>query len=252
MIWCKHIQYQYPKWGKILVGGEFTSYSGVSIKNLIRLNTNGTIDNTFTSGQINGGVKHVNIQNDGKLVIGSLSINDGYITRLSSAWVKDTTFNIWRWFNGFIYDSIVQSDGKILVAGDFTKYWNLSIQRIIRLNADGSVDTSFNPWTWFNRKINTIALQSDGKILVVGDFQIGYIWELGMPMVRLNTDGSLDTSFSQSHELNAYVEDIAVLNDGKILVLSTSNRGRISRLNSDGTRDYTFDVELGLDLPIHH
>jgi uncharacterized delta-60 repeat protein len=92
--------------------------------------------------------------------------------------------------------------------------------------------------------VNSIALQPDGKILVGGDFStIGGTERIGI--ARLNTDGTLDTTFNP----DAYdsVSSIAVQADGKILVggnfttLYGAPRDNLARLNTDGTLDITFN-----------
>lgn len=69
-------------------------------------------------------------------------------------------------FNGSTKALITQSDGKILVGGNFTSYSGVSLGHIARLNSDGSIDTSFVIGTGFNGEVNTLAIQNDGKILV--------------------------------------------------------------------------------------
>lgn len=69
-----------------------------------------------------------------------------------------------------INDVAIQLDGKILIAGDFTSYNGTSITRVARLNTNGSLDVSFNPGSGLDRKVFTIAAQSDGKIVIGGWF----------------------------------------------------------------------------------
>ncbi len=69
-----------------------------------------------------------------------------------------------------IYTTSIQSDGKILFGGSFTAYNGTTANRLIRLNPNGSVDTTFNTGTGFNSTIYTTSIQSDGKIIVGGQF----------------------------------------------------------------------------------
>ncbi|MCW1148834.1 delta-60 repeat domain-containing protein [Flavobacterium lacisediminis] len=80
------------------------------------------------------------------------------------------TFGPMPGFNGSVATTALQTDGKVLVGGDFTAYNSVSANRIIRLNADGTRDASFNIGTGFSGEVLTIAIQSDGKILVGGSF----------------------------------------------------------------------------------
>src|SRR5262249_15731191 len=104
---------------------------------------------------------------------------------------------------------VVQSDGKILVGGDFVTITPLSPNRIGRLNGDGSLDLSFNPGA--NNAINAVAIQADGRILVGGQFTTlggGGIGSVPRNFIaRLAIDGSVD-SFDPS--ANASVRAIVV------------------------------------------
>jgi hypothetical protein len=70
--------------------------------------------------------------------------------------------------NFSILTSLPQPDGKVLIGGDFTNYNGMAVNRIARLNIDGSLDATFNPGTGANNSIRSIYLQSDGKILIGG------------------------------------------------------------------------------------
>jgi uncharacterized delta-60 repeat protein len=114
--------------------------------------------------------------------------------------------------------------------------------RIARLNADGTLDTTFNPNA--NNYVYSIATQSDGKILVGGLFtSIG--GQTRNKIARLNTDGTADSTFDPNAD--SIVFSIATQSDGKILVggiftnIGGQTRNRIARLNADGTLDSTFD-----------
>jgi uncharacterized delta-60 repeat protein len=144
--------------------------------------------------------------------------------------------------DGAVYSIALQSDGKILIGGDFTSVGGTPRNHIARLNPDGSVDT-FDPNA--NNTVRSIAIQSDGKILIGGDFtNVG--GTARNHIARLNPDGSVDTTFDP--DANGTVFSIAVQSDGKILIggaFTTLNGGtitrrRIARLNPDGSVD-TFD-----------
>jgi uncharacterized delta-60 repeat protein len=146
-------------------------------------------------------------------------------------------------FNNTIRSIKIQSDGKILVAGEFTSYNGTGANRIIRINSDGSIDTGFTYGTGFNARVYDIKLQSDGKILVAGEFTT-YNGSSVDKLIRLNSDGSLDTGYTTSQTANCFTIDID--SNGKAIVLnqSTSNGG-IRRYNTDGTNDTGFDPDTG-------
>jgi uncharacterized delta-60 repeat protein len=139
-----------------------------------------------------------------------------------------------------------QPDGKILVSGGFDTYKGVNANRIIRLNPDFSIDTSFNYGSGLNAFASAIRIQDDGKILLGGLFT-GYNETVANRIVRLNNDGSVDTSFNVGTGFNNSVNDIQILSDGKILVVGifTSYSGdttypRIIRLLPTGEIDTTF------------
>ena len=184
--------------GKILIGGDFSSYSGVSIGyGIIRLNTDGTIDNTFNSGSgFNNGVTSIAIQSDGKIVVGGYfnyysGVTANYIIRLNTDGTIDNTFNSGSGFSNDVQVIVIQGDGKILIGGYFIQYSGVTVNYIIRLNTDGTIDNTFDSGSGFNNHVYTLAIQSDGKILIGGYFTT-YKDQTANYIIRLNTDGSID------------------------------------------------------------
>lgn len=234
--------------GKILIGGAFNTYNGTSVKRVARLNADGTLDKTFKlDKEIDGLVFTIVLQPNGKILVGGYfnSFNGktrfGGITRLNADGSFDKSFNPGE---GALFSSVyaitLQPDGKILIGGDFRFFNGIIRDHIARLNADGSVDASFDSNRGVNEKINTIALQTDGKILIGGDFT-KHIGTTRNKIARLNANGSLDKSFESSVGANYTVRTIALQPDEKILVggnftkYNGINRNQIARLNADGT-----------------
>jgi uncharacterized delta-60 repeat protein len=152
----------------------------------------------------------------------------------------DTTFATGDGANDSVQSIAVQSDGKMLIAGAFTTFDGTSRNGIARLNADGTLDSSFlNSMAGANGVVNTVGLQTDGKILIGGDFN-SVNGQTRNRIARLNSNGTLD-SFNPSSD--GAVNVILIQTDGKILVggtfalLGGATRNRIARLNSDGTLD---------------
>ena len=99
----------------------------------------------------------------------------------------------------------VQPDGKILIGGYFTSVNGSAQSLVARLNADGSLDLSFNSPVMSNSNfggVNALALQPDGKILVGGHFLIGTEVK---NTVRLNSNGSLDGTFGTMETGGSFV-----------------------------------------------
>jgi len=216
--------------GKIVVGGDFTYFdrdAGFNCNYIARLNSDGSFDESYFIGNgFDGSVSKVEVQEDGKTVIGGTFTqynNADYnrIVRLLSNGSIDPTFLVGDGFNigdsGYVNDIIKQPDGKLLVGGDFYDYDGTSVNRLVRLNTNGTIDTSFNTGNGFNDEVTSIALQSDGKIIVGGFFDyFNYTYLFDGNIVRLSSGGSLDTMFG--YGLNNGVISLAIQSDDKILV----------------------------------
>ena len=254
--------------GRILVGGQFTTLggggTGTTMRNFIgRLNADGTLDTTFDPGA-NNRVYAIVVQPDGRILVAGLFTTLGgggtgistrnFLGRLNADGNLDTTFNPGA--NGEIYSLALQADGKILVGGNFSMLGGggtgeSARSRIARLNANGSLDTSFDPGA--NGIVQALAVQLDGRILVGGQFTTlggGGLGAFARNRIgRLISDGSLDTSFNPG--ANNGVLALAVQSDGRILAsglfnalgggTGTSTHNFIGRLNVDGTVDETFN-----------
>ncbi|MCB9809030.1 peptidoglycan-binding protein [Candidatus Nomurabacteria bacterium] len=173
-------------------------------------------------------------------------------TAFASDGTLDATFDSGSGFNGIVRVVEIQPDGKMLVGGQFTAYQGVVANRITRLNPDGSLDTTFNTGTGFDGTVYTTAIQSDGKILVGGQFTT-YDGGLVSNITRLNSDGTLDTTFDTGLGLNNLVLSIAIQPDEKIILSGgfSSYNGilsrSITRLNPDGSFDTTFNIGTGFN-----
>jgi uncharacterized delta-60 repeat protein len=244
--------------GKIIVGGQFTSFNGTTRNRIARLNADGSLDASFNpQAGFNNGVRSTSIQPDGKIIVGGdfTSFNGtarNYIARLNADGSLDASFNPQAGFNNGVYSTSIQPDGKIIVGGLFTSFNGTTRNRIARLNADGSLDASFNPQAGFNNIVWSTSIQPDGKIIVGGDFT-SFNGTVRNYIARLNTDGSLDASFDPQAGFNSTVLSTSIQPDGKIIVggLFTSfngtTRNRIARLNADGSLDASFDPQAGFN-----
>jgi uncharacterized delta-60 repeat protein len=240
---------------KVLVGGGFTNYNGSTRKYIARLQSDGTLDSSFTQtgAGFNAGVTATAVQSDGRIIaVGYFTSYNGSsrggVARLLSTGALDTSFALaGTGFNSGAVAVALQSDGKIVVAGGFTSYNGVPRRRVARLNTDGSLDTTFfETGTGLNSDVRAIALQSDGKLLVGGDFT-SYNGTTARFIARLLSDGSLDPSFAPTGTgVNSYVYDVCPTADGRILItgwLSQYNgtaQPAVARLFADGTLDTTF------------
>ncbi len=244
--------------GSIIIGGNFTTYSGITANYIKGLTADGSLNSGFTNGDgFNNTVFTIKTQNDDKVLVGGAfttysGITTNYMTRLNNDGTQDSEFLTGVTFNGWIYAIAIQSDDKILVGGTFTSFLGLTSGRVLRLNTDGTKDTSFDVKSVnINGTIYDIDIQTDGKIIVVGDFTNGI--SVTSRIARFNTGGTFDTTFDTSYGFDKAVRSVKVLSDGKILctgyfsTYSGTTVNGIARLNSDGTLDTTFNMGSGFN-----
>jgi len=167
--------------------------------------------------------------------------------------LRDITFNSGLGQSNTVNDIAVQSNGQILIGGQFPLYSGQWINNFARLNTNGVRDTSFHTGTGPSGNVYCIVIQSDGKILIGGGFY-NYNGVARAGIARINTDGTLDTTFNPGTGMGSgWVNDIAIEAGGKIIIAGAfttfngTSRNRIARLNSDGSLDITFNPGTGAD-----
>jgi uncharacterized delta-60 repeat protein len=163
--------------GKIVIG---LGAVKEEILRFARLNTDGTFDSTFNAGANNSSSIHaIALQSDGKILIGGeLTFgnftNRNNIARLNADGSLDDGFHPGAGPNSTVRCIAVQPDGKVLIGGSFTHVNGATRNGIARLNANGTLDASFNPGSGVNGGVNSsvfsMALQPDGNILIGGYF----------------------------------------------------------------------------------
>ena len=159
-----------------------------------------------------------------------------------------TTFNQ-KW----VEKILVLPDGKMIASGNFNKYNGQNVGGLIRVNPDGSLDTSFE-----NDLIETpgvsspdeLKLLSDGKILVLGTFPLADGTQISARMIRLNPDGTLDTTFT--YEPTGFGSRTSIDSMGRVYVMGALQYIRngqpistaLVRLNANGTVDDSFNTSI--------
>jgi uncharacterized delta-60 repeat protein len=252
--------------GKILVAG----WSGGNFA-LARYNPDGSLDTTFSGdGKVttNFGFSaqgySVAVQGDGRILVAGQSGGNFALARYNPDGSLDTTFDgdgqltTDFGYSDYGYSVAVQTDGKILMAGYSGSYPFSYDFALARYNADGSLDTTFSGdgkvTTDFGAGVDdqgySTALQADGKILVAG--YSGNYPNQDFALVRYNSDGSLDTTFSGDGKVTTdfgsssdIVRSIVVQANGKILVAGYSGTPfdynfALARYNPNGSLDTTF------------
>jgi uncharacterized delta-60 repeat protein len=234
--------------GKIIIVGNFTSYNGTGRNYIARIDTDGSLDATFDPGTgTNTRIYTIAVQADDKIIIGGLFINyngtsRNRIARVDTDGSLDATFNPGTGANDSVYSIAIQADNKIIIGGIFTLYNATGRIRIARINTDGSLDATFDPGTGAEDVIYDVAIQTDDKIIIGGQFTTYNGIDLN-GIARLDTDGSLDTTFDVGNGVSDYVRSIAIQADDKIIIggnFSYYNymlRYFIARINTDGSND---------------
>lgn len=253
-IYCTALQAD----GKIIIAGYFSTIEGINQSCIARLNIDGSLDDiNFNIGTgVGGGNRHINtilIQPDGKIIIAGLfnnynGVDRHNIARLNSDGGLDLTFDPGDWQGAEITSIALQEDNKILIGGPMmSEYNNNTVNNIVRINSDGSYDNTFIPEIENDPNIFKIIPLPNGKILA----GIGY-FGLDQPLnaiIRLNANGSNDDSFLTGRGTNNHVHSVVVQPDGKILIggwftsYNGVTRNYITRLNSDGSLDTTFNSD---------
>ncbi|MEL0587155.1 MAG: tandem-95 repeat protein [Candidatus Thiodiazotropha sp. (ex. Lucinoma kazani)] len=264
--------------GKILVAGYSHNGSNNDFA-LTRYNADGSLDTSFGGGDgivttavgsNNDNAFSVAVQTDGKILVGGYSrIGGNYdfaLTRYNADGTLDTSFGGGDGIvttgvgtlDAYANDITVQTDGKILVAGESYNGSDIDFT-LIRYNTNGTLDTGFgggdgivttDVGSGFDQG-RSVTVQADGKILVGGYADIGIAKDFAL--TRYNTDGTLDTSFGGGDGIVTttvgpaadYGQSVTVQADGKILVAGDTYNGSnydfaVTRYNTDGTLDTSF------------
>lgn len=197
----------------------------------------------------------------GRILIGGYfngfgSHNNRGISRMLPDGYEDVAFDapaLTSTSTPFVKAIDTQTDGKIICGGLFT-IGGVTPQNLVRLNEDGSRDSTFNIGSGPNNEVHAILTLPDGKILVGGRFT-SFNGTACRGIVRLLATGALDTGFSNpafSASFTSSIYSIAVQSDSKIIVggsfdaSSTSPyRSSVARLNANGTLDSSFDIGFG-------
>lgn len=251
--------------GKILVSGIYRYFTGTTQSySLVRLNSDGSYDPSFTvtTTATAPNIFTTSVQSDDKILLGgsftSFRGNNSWvgIARVNADGTTDATFNPGSGFSASptINDIATQADGKHILVGSFSTYNGTSRPNIVRINTNGSIDTSFTPGNGADGTINSVTIRSDGKIMIGGEFTT-YNGSTRMRVARLNSDGTLDGTFNTAsagqNGANWAVNKVLVHSDNKIIIggsFSTyqgTTRNYIARLNTDGSLDTTFNPSSG-------
>ncbi len=246
--------------GKILVAGNDFRIGGTTYS-LIRLNSDGSVDASFSLPIINSSIVGLSLQPDGRILIGGDfstigTIERRIVARLNSNGTLDTTFGIGlpnADHSGRAFAIAIQPDGKIIAGGNIIlTLGTTTFRNIVRLTPNGSPDTSFSVSGDSLDIVQSLAIQADGKILLGGSSS-GNTGSRNS-LTRVNLDGSVDSTFNSTVSLGSQLYDILLEPSGKVIVVgnfctSPSAQGcGIARFNTDGSRDsfFPFNASCGV------
>lgn len=250
---------------KVLIAGAFTemnSYGFHGRNRVAMLDSNGLMEWSFGVGWgLDGLARAIAEQPDGKLLVGGAFENFNFqsspkLVRLERNGDRDLTFNVGTGFDGYLRDLLVQPDGKIIAVGNFSSYQNTPYNSIIRLNTDGTIDTTFKPGFGANGEIIDIEPISNNRYLLAGIFT-SYNGVTANKLVSINADGTNDISSENfgiglSGRISDFARRLTIFPNGQIMVLGSFfsaagyRRQNIALFNSNGTLDQTFNFDPNL------
>jgi uncharacterized delta-60 repeat protein len=236
--------------GKILVGGRWIgdlADNGAPNYRVFRLLTNGVADLSYHSPVFGFAPRFMTVQPDGKLLVGTTFLsgtpapNGGIVdfTRLNSDGSQDAGFHQPALTGSFAVFAppLVDTNGGIYIAGGFSYVDGQSRAGVARLLVDGTLDPAFVPSGYtFSQFIRGVVRQPDGKVVIAGRISVGGTYYL---LVRLNMDGTFDSSFNlmPTSSLNFIrLRRLLATADSKLLAVD----GSMVRFNGDGTLDNSF------------
>jgi uncharacterized delta-60 repeat protein len=241
--------------GDIYVAGQFTTWKGTTANRIVRLDPAGTIVGSFATGTgFDAGVFALAVDGGGNVIAaGDFTAYAGStpaptrIARLGPTGAIDAAFSTatGTGFNGTVNALAIDASGNIYAAGGFTQFNGGTANRVVRLNPDGTVDATFNTGTGFNGLANALAVAPGNDVYVGGSFSL-YKSSAVRPLVRLNSDGSVDGGFPASIPATTYapgtVTVVALLPDasgrlymgGNVTTWTATTMDFLARLTSSG------------------
>lgn len=242
--------------GKILVGGGFNNYAGSGKNNLVRLNSDGTVDasfNTLGSGP-NFLVNDMDLMPDGRILIAGNFHNYNstmvsYVARLFADGTLDPGFTVPpNAINGAVNAIALHRNNSVVAAGDFFLCYGNSQPYITRFEHTGALDTTFLVGAGFNSNVFELLVLPDDRILVGGSFET-YQNSPSGSIALLQPNGLLDTSMNNDpglHGTQNSVRNLIALPDGQILASGSFSHHNnvpnpgVARLDLSGTLDPSF------------
>ncbi len=245
--------------GKILVVGDFSGFHLSESEHIVRLLPNGTLDPTFFCNPSDE-VTAFLLQPDGRIVIAGdfdrvNGVGRSRIARLNANGSLDTSFDPGSGIFGGPVSALAQAGEQCYVTGFFATYNGIVRSGIARINADGSLDSSFDPGTGASG-IQSIAIDALSRPVIVGTFST-YNGGSSQGIARINLDGSRDTTFAIGSGTQGFISQVRILPTGAILIAGAiqdfdgTPRRLAARLRPDGALDTAFNLGSTADGTIY-
>jgi len=240
---------------KIIVAGDFGRFGDAEHFRIVRLNNTGSVDSTFAT-VVAGSINAVAVDAGNRVLIGGhVSLVNGQarngLARLTPDGALDATFAITTLSaGGMVTDIVVAPDQKILIGGYFTTINGATRSMVARLNADGSIDNSFNP-PFVDGTVTKLARDASGRVIVSGHFTtVG--GRAQRALARLTDTGVVDAGFAPI--LGDSISSFGLQADGSVVALRSfptnvngENTAPLARfLGTDGSRDPAFSSTAGV------
>lgn len=254
--------------GKIIVVGDFFEFNGQPVGKVVRLNSNGSLDNSFnfnvslvTSGYFGPRIECVAIDSLGRILIGGLFY--GSIIRLSSSGLFQKSFypngerglTMRREYNGndyfgdgWVKDLVITDNNQIIAVGEFEAYGDeaYDLENIVRFYGSGSLDYNFLGSNAFSDTVHFIEKLGENNYYLTGGFTSFQDTTVGRACV-LDLDGNLNTSFNNGSLFDGYVRSASVNSSGRIInggdfeYYNNQYVGGFTSFSMDGLSHYNFN-----------
>jgi len=255
--------------GRIVLGGDFVRVAARARSGLARLNVDGSLDEAFApqlSGQRSSAVRVARVLPDGRIFVGGNfqavgAHQRGGVARLQANGDLDETFDPGAGVEdgfGVVQDLAPLPEGGVVVAGLFTKFAGHQRPGLVKLEAEGAVNTAFAPaldWSEGLVSVSRVRRQENGRLLIAGRFD-RVEGETRAGLARLRETGAADEGFDAGAAWGSLghtsVHDLALQPDGQIVIagdfeqIGTTPRRGLARLLPNGALDDGFDPGLGL------
>ena len=270
--------------GSSFISGDFTHFKGGEFGNLVKLTPSGEIDYSFDASQndYSGRILVIKEMSNGNVLVGTSASNNFYglggLYMLNPDGSIHEDFDVGHGFDNDVVDIALQEDGKIIVVGKFTKLNQhptndvVSLNHVVRLNQNGSIDNSFNFGTvltniYYNPIVETVKIDRFGRILIGGSF--------AGSLIRLNSNGSVQKVFKPTtgrgltyrteingddYYMHGWVTDIVITDNDEIIAVGsftaygdeTYGLQNIVRFSESGSFDSNFLNGVAFPIGVSH